>query len=95
MEAIPDSTLSPREIWGIGRSGRLCHLENLNNINVNAWADREIVDIIREQNTEIAWAFDSRNSHIRLPMFSKLHATVDYGSLERHSLGSVRSSCEN
>jgi hypothetical protein len=27
-------------------------------------------------------------------MFSKLYAAVDYGSLERHFLGSVHSSCE-
>jgi hypothetical protein len=47
-----------------------------------------------EQNTEIAWALDSRTSHIQLPMFSKLHAIVDYGSLERHSLGSLHCSCE-
>jgi hypothetical protein len=67
----------------------------LNDINVKGWANSEIAHIIREQNTEIAWALDSRKSHIQLPMFSKLHATVDYGSLERHSLGSLHSSCEN
>jgi hypothetical protein len=67
----------------------------LNNINVNWWANSEIVHITREQNTEIAWALDSRKSHIQLPVFSKLHATADYGSLERHFLGSVHSSCEN
>jgi hypothetical protein len=55
----------------------------------------EIVHITREQNTEIAWAFDSRKNHIQQLMFSKLHVTVDYGSLGRHSLGSVHSSCEN
>jgi hypothetical protein len=73
----------------------LHRLEDLNNINVNGWANSEIAHIIREQNTEIAWALGSRKSHIQLPMFSKLHATVDYGSLERHFLGSVDSSCEN
>jgi hypothetical protein len=78
-------------------SGRLDRLKNLNNINVNVngWANSEIVHIIREQNTEIAWALDSRKSDIQLSMFSKLHATVDYGSLECNSLGSVHSSCEN
>jgi hypothetical protein len=69
-------------------------LENLNNINVNGWANSEIVHIIREQNTEVAWALDSRNNHIQLPMFSKLHATVDPGSLERLALGSMCSSCQ-
>jgi hypothetical protein len=54
----------------------------LNNIQVNGWANSEIARIISEQNTEIAWALDFRKSHIQLPMFSKLHATVDYGSLE-------------
>jgi hypothetical protein len=73
----------------------LPRLENLSNIKVNNWANSEIVHIIREQNTEIAWALDSRRSQIQLPMVSKLHATVDYGSLERHSFGSVHSSCEN
>jgi hypothetical protein len=77
------------------RSGRLHHLENLNNIRVKGWANSEISHIIREQNTKIAWAPNSRKSHVQLAMFSKLHATVDYGSLKRHSLGSVRSSCEN
>jgi hypothetical protein len=76
-------------------SGSLHRLENLNNINVNGWANIEIVHIIREQNTEVAWTLDSRNSHIQLPMFSKLHATVDYNPPECHSLGSVDSSCEN
>jgi hypothetical protein len=66
----------------------------LNNIKVNGWANSEIVHIIREQNTEIAWALDSGRSHIQPPMFSKLHATFDYSSLERHSLRSMRSSCE-
>jgi hypothetical protein len=61
-------------------------------IIVNGWANSEIVGIIGEQNTEIAWALDSRKSYIQLPMFSKPHATIDYGSLERHSLGSVLSS---
>jgi hypothetical protein len=42
----------------------------------------------------IAWALDSRKSHIQLPIFSKLHATVDYGSLQRHSVGSVHSPWE-
>jgi hypothetical protein len=51
--------------------------------------------IIREQNAEIAWALYSRKSYMQLPMSSKPHATVDYGSLERHSLGSVHSSWEN
>jgi hypothetical protein len=73
----------------------LHRLENLNNINVNGWENSEIVHITRDQNTEIACVLDSRKSHIQLPMFSTLHATVDSGSLERHSLGSVRSSCEN
>jgi hypothetical protein len=73
----------------------LRRLENLNNIKVNGWPNREIVDITREQNTEIAWAFDSRKSHIQPLMFSKLHATVDCGSRERHFLGSVHRSCEN
>jgi hypothetical protein len=76
-------------------SRRLPHLENLNNINVNAQANSEIVHIIREQNTEIAWALDSRNNHIQPPMFSKLHTIVNYGSLQGHSLGSVHSSWEN
>jgi hypothetical protein len=58
----------------------------LNKINVNGWTNSEIVHMIREQNTEIAWALGSRKSHIQLPMFSKLHATVEYRSLERHSL---------
>jgi hypothetical protein len=66
----------------------------LNNINVNGWANSEIVHIIKEQNTEIAWALDRRKSHMQLPVFSKLHATVDYSSLEHQSLGSVHSSCE-
>jgi hypothetical protein len=66
----------------------------VNNINVNSWANSEIVRIIKEQTTEIAWAVDSRKSQIQLPMFSKLHAIVDYGSLERYSLGSVYKSCE-
>jgi hypothetical protein len=73
----------------------LHRLEDLNNINVNGWANSETVHIIREQNKEIAWALDSRKNHIQLPMFSKLHATVDYGLLKRHSLGSVHGSCEN
>jgi hypothetical protein len=60
----------------------LGRLDNLNNINVNGWANSEIVHIIREQNTEIAWGLDSRKSHIQLPVFSKLHVTVDHGSLE-------------
>jgi hypothetical protein len=64
-------------------------------MNVNCSANSEIVHIIREQNTEITWAFDSRKSNIQLPMFSKLSATVDYGSLDCHPLGSVHSSCEN
>jgi hypothetical protein len=63
--------------------------------NINGWANSEIVDIIREQNIEMAWVLDSRKSHIQLPMFSKLDATVNYGALERHSLGYVHSSCEN
>jgi hypothetical protein len=63
-------------------------LKNLNNIN--GWANSEIVLIIREQNTKIAWALDSRKSHLQLSMFSKLHAIVDYGSLERRSLGSAQ-----
>jgi hypothetical protein len=67
----------------------------LNNINVNRWANSEIVHIIREQNAEIAWALGSRKSQVQLSMFSKLHATVDYGSLKRHSLGFMPSSCEN
>jgi hypothetical protein len=67
----------------------------LSDINVNGWANSEIVHIIREQNAEIAWAPDSRKSHIQLPMFAKLHATVDYSPLERHSLGSEHSSCKN
>jgi hypothetical protein len=58
-------------------SGRLYRLENLNNISVNGWTNSEIVHILREQNTEIAWALDSRKRHIHLPMFSKLHAIVD------------------
>jgi hypothetical protein len=69
--------------------------ENLNNIKVNGWANREIIHIIREQNTEIAWALDSRKSYKQLPTFSKLHATVDYGSLECHCLASAHSSCVN
>jgi hypothetical protein len=73
----------------------LHRLENLNFININGWANSEVIHIIREQNTEIAWALDSRKSYIQLPMFSKPHATVNYGSLERHSLGSVLSSWEN
>jgi hypothetical protein len=96
MEAIWDSTSSPGEIWGIDRGLEDLHrLENLNNINVTGWANREIVHINREQNREIAWALDSRNGHILLSMFSKLHLTVDYDSLNRQSLGSVHSSCEN
>jgi hypothetical protein len=67
----------------------------LNNINLNGLANSEIVHIIREQNTEIAWALDSRKSHRQLPMVSKLHPTIDDGSLERHSLGYVHSSCED
>jgi hypothetical protein len=62
----------------------------LNNIKINGWANSEIVHIISEPNTEIAWALDSRKSHIQLPMFSKSHATVDYGSLEHCSLGSMQ-----
>jgi hypothetical protein len=73
----------------------LHHLEKLNKINVNGRANSETVHIIREQNAETAWALDSRKNHMQLPMFSKLHATVDYGSLECRSLGSVHSSCEN
>jgi hypothetical protein len=73
----------------------LHHLENSNNIKVNGWANSEIVHIISEQNTEIAWVLDFRKSHIQLPMFSRLHATVDSGALEPHFLGPVRSSCEN
>jgi hypothetical protein len=73
----------------------LHRLENLNTINVNGWARSEIVNIIREQNTGIAWALDSRKSHIQLLTFSKIHATVDYGSLKCHSLDSVYNSCEN
>jgi hypothetical protein len=63
--------------------------------NVNGWANSEIVHIIREQKTEIAWVLDSRNGHIQLPILSDLHATVDYGSLEHHSFGSVHNYCEN
>jgi hypothetical protein len=59
----------------------LHRLEDLNNIKVNGWAKSEIGHIIKEQNTEIAWTLDSRNGHIELRMSSKLHATVDYGSL--------------
>jgi hypothetical protein len=66
----------------------------LNNINVNGRAKSEIVHIIKEQNTEIAWALDSKKSHIQLTIFSALHATLDYGSLKRHSLGFVHNSCE-
>jgi hypothetical protein len=73
----------------------LHRLENLNNIKANGWANSEIVHIIREQNTEIAWSLDSRKGHTQLPMFSKIHATVDYGSLEHRSLESAHSSCEN
>jgi hypothetical protein len=62
--------------------------------NINGWANSEIVPIIRGQNTEIAWALDSRKSYIQLLMFSKLHTTVDYALQERHSLGSAHSSCE-
>jgi hypothetical protein len=65
----------------------LHRLENLN--NVNGWGNREIVPIIREQHTGIAWALDSRKSHEQLVTFSKVPATVDSGSLERHSLGSA------
>jgi hypothetical protein len=87
--------ISPGEILGIARGTGILHrLENLNNINVNSWANSEIVHIIREQNTEMAWTLDSRKSHMQLPVFSEFHATVDYSSLERHSLGSVHSSCE-
>jgi transcription initiation factor TFIID subunit TAF12 len=57
--------------------GRLHCLENLNNINVNGWANHEIIQIIREQNAEIDWRLYSRKSHIQLPMLSKFHATVD------------------
>jgi hypothetical protein len=67
----------------------------LGNINVSGWTNSEIVHIIKKQNTEIAWALDSRKSHMQLPMFLKLHVAVDYGSPERHSLGSMHSSCEN
>jgi hypothetical protein len=73
----------------------LHRLENLNNINVNGWANAEIVYIAREQNAGIPWALDSRKNQTQLPLFSKLHATVDYGLLERHFLGFVHSSCEN
>jgi hypothetical protein len=62
---------------------------------MNNLTNSKIIHIIMEQIAEIAWALDSRKSHIQLPMFSKLQATVDYGSLERHSLGSVHSSYEN
>jgi hypothetical protein len=48
----------------------LHHLKNLNNINVSGWAKNEIVHIIREQNAEIAWALDSRKSHIQRLIFS-------------------------
>jgi hypothetical protein len=73
----------------------LPRLENFNNINVNGRVISEIVHIIKEQSTDIARAPDFRKSHIQLPMFSKLYATVDYASLEYCSLGSVHSSCEN
>jgi hypothetical protein len=48
----------------------------LNNININSWATDKIVHIIKEHNTEIALALDSRKSGIQLLMFLKLHATV-------------------
>jgi hypothetical protein len=53
---------------------------------INGSADSEIVHLVREQNPEIPWALDSKKSHIQLLMSSKLQATVDYGSRERHSL---------
>jgi hypothetical protein len=90
MEPTADSVLSPGEIWGISRP-----LENLNNIKLNGWANSEIVHIIREQNTEIAGTLNSRKSYIQLSMFPKPRAIVNYGSLERHPLESVPSSCEN
>jgi hypothetical protein len=68
--------------------------DNLNNINVHGWANNEIVRIVRESHQEIVWALDSKKNHTQLPVFLKLYTTVDYGSLVRHSLGSVRSSCE-
>jgi hypothetical protein len=67
----------------------------LNNINANGWVNSEIAHVIKEQNAEIAWVFDSRKSRAQLALFPKLHATVDYGLRERHSLGSVHSSCKN
>jgi hypothetical protein len=76
-------------------SRRLHRIENVNNINANGLVNSEIIHIIRKQNREIAWALDFRKSNIQLPMLSKLHATVDYGSLKRYSLGSVHSPCEN
>jgi hypothetical protein len=36
-----------------------------------------------------------RRVRIQLTIFSKPHATVNYGSVEHHSLGSVQSSCED
>jgi hypothetical protein len=60
-------------------SGRLHRLENLNNIKVSALANREIAHIVRNQNTEMAWARDARKSQIQPAMFSELHGTVKQG----------------
>jgi hypothetical protein len=76
-------------------SRRFHRLENLNSIKINGWANSEVVDIIREQNAQIDQASSSRESHILLPVFQKLRAIINYGSLERHPLGYVHSSCEN
>jgi Tol biopolymer transport system component len=73
----------------------LHHPENLNNINVNGWANSKIVHIVSERNTQISWALNFRKNYTQLPVFLKLHVTVDYGSLEHPSLGSLHSSGEN
>jgi hypothetical protein len=69
--------------------------DNLDNIGVNDLPNGEIVHIIRESNAQIGRTFDSGRGNIKLAMFPKFCATVDYRSLESHSLRTVYISCEN